>query len=179
MNKITIKGHEFTAITARDSFNRRAQQYGNKIVETLRRIGLTADDIDVPLETVAIKKAPALATWYFQGFRLHYSYNGANRFVDNLYVVLMVISLEADDLINGEKTVDEYIREFAEEKDVAEQRKKARELLGVDDDCIDISLINKRYKILAKECHPDMPNGETEKFKALNRAHKMLMRELK
>lgn len=179
MAKLTIKGHEFNAIPARDSFNRRTLQLSNKIVETLKRIGLRVDDIDIPLEAVAIKKAPASATWYFQGYRLHYSYNGTNRFVDNLYVVFMVISLEVDDLIKEQKTVDEFIREFAEDDDVSDQRKKARELLGVEEDTMDISLINKRYKILAKECHPDMPNGDTEKFKALNRTHKILLRELK
>ncbi|HLC65597.1 MAG TPA: J domain-containing protein [Candidatus Nanoarchaeia archaeon] len=179
MAKLTIKGHEFNAIAARDSFNRRTLQFSNKIVDTLKRIGLTVDDIDIPLESVAIKKAPASATWYFQGYRLHYSYNGTNRFVDNLYVVFMVISLEVDDLIKEQKTTDEFIHEFAEDDDVSDQRKKARELLGVEEDTIDISLINKRYKILAKECHPDMPNGDTEKFKALNRTHKILLRELK
>jgi len=31
---------------------------------------------------------------------------------------------------------------------------------------------------LAKETHPDMPDGDTEKFKMINRAHKILKREL-
>lgn len=179
MTKLKIKGHEFNAIAARDSFNRRTLQFSNKIVDTLKRIGLTADDIDIPLESVAIKKAAASATWYFQGYRLHYSYNGTNRFVDNLYVVFMVISLEVDDLIKEQKTVDEFIHEFAEDDDVADQRKKARELLGVEEDSIDINHINKRYKFLAKECHPDMPNGDTEKFKDLNHSYSILLRELK
>ncbi|MCX9025094.1 MAG: DnaJ domain-containing protein [Candidatus Methanoperedens sp.] len=35
-----------------------------------------------------------------------------------------------------------------------------------------------KYKALAKELHPDMPTGDTEKFKQLNIAHKILKREL-
>ena len=41
-----------------------------------------------------------------------------------------------------------------------------------------MDLINKKYKELAKEHHPDMPGGNTEKFKAINHAHKTLKREL-
>ena len=67
---------------------------------------------------------------------------------------------------------------FSEDKDVQEQRKKARELLGIDEKSLDLDLINKRYRELAKSLHPDMPGGDLEKFKALNRAHKILKREL-
>ena len=38
--------------------------------------------------------------------------------------------------------------------------------------------INKKYKVLAKDAHPDMSNGDTERFKAINHAHKILKREL-
>ena len=43
---------------------------------------------------------------------------------------------------------------------------------------MDMGLINKKYKVLAKEHHPDMPMGSTEKFKEINNAHKTLKREL-
>lgn len=178
MAKIKVKGHEFEAVIARDSFNRRAVQYTNKIIDTLRKIGLTEDDADIPLEAAAMKKAPASATWYFKGHRLHYSYAGSGKFVDNLYVVFRIIELEVNALLKGEKAVNDFIFEFSEDKDVKKQREEARELLGVSIDTVDLELIDKKYKELAKQHHPDTATGDTDKFKAINRAHKILRREL-
>ena len=178
MTKLKIKGHEFNAIIARDSFHRRAVQYRNSIINTLRKLGLTEDDVDIPLEPAANKKAPASVSWYFDGYHLHYSYQTSNKFVDNLYVVLKIIELEVGALLNDEKTVNDFISEFSEDIDIKTQRKEARDTLGVSHDTTDLDLIDKQYKILAKECHPDMPNGDNAKFKAINRAHKILKREL-
>jgi len=178
MTKLKIKGHEFEAVIARDSFHRRAVQYSNKIIETLRKIGLTEDDIDVPVEAAAMKKAPASATWYLEGYHLHYSYGAAGRFVDNLYVVFRVIELEVTALLNKEKTINDFIGEFSEDKDVKKQREEARDVLGLSHDVIDMDIIDKQYKELAKQHHPDMQEGDVDKFKAINRAHKILRREL-
>ena len=178
MTKLKIKGHEFNSIIARDSFHRRAVQNRNKIIDTLRKIGLTEDDVEVKVEPAAMKKAPASATWYFEGYRMHYSYRASGKFVDNLYVVFKVIELEVNALLNETRTVNEFISEFSEDKDVKKQREEARELLGVSHDTIDLGLIDRKYKELAKQFHPDMPTGDVEKFKAINRAHKILRREL-
>lgn len=178
MAKLKIKGHEFDAVIARDSFSRRAVQYANKIIDTLRKIGLTEDDADIPLEAVAMKKAPASATWYFKGHHLHYSYAASGKFVDNLYAVFKVIELEVNMLLNGKRTINDFVLEFSEDKDVKKQRENARKILGVSNDTIDLELIDKKYKELAKQHHPDTPNGDTDKFKAINRAHKILRREL-
>ena len=178
MTKLKIKGHEINAIIAKDSYHRRAVQYRNKIIDTLRKIGLTEDDADVPVEAAAMKKAPASATWYFEGYYLHYSYTSSGKFVDNLNVVLKIIELEVNTLLNKKMTVNEFISEFSEDKDVKKQREKARDALGVGQDTIDLNLIDKKYKELAKQHHPDMPDGDTNKFKAINRAHKILKREL-
>ena len=178
MAKLKIKGHEFDAVIAKDSFNRRTVQYQNKIIDTLRRIGLTEDDVDIPLEAVGMKKAPASATWYFEGYHLHYSCQSSAKFVDNLYVVFKVIELEVDALLSEKRTINEFISEFSEDKDVKKQREEARDLLGISHDAIDLDLIDKKYKELAKKHHPDMPNGDINKFKAINRAHKILRREL-
>ena len=61
MAKIKAKGHEFEAFHVRDSFNRRAIQFRNNIAGTLRKIGLTEDDIDIPLKPAAIKNATLAA----------------------------------------------------------------------------------------------------------------------
>lgn len=178
MAKVNIKGHEFEAVIAKDSFNRRAVQYANKIIGTLRKIGLTEDDIEIPIEAVAMKKAPASATWYFEGYHLHYSYTASGRFVDNLYMVFKVIEHKVNGLLNEGITINDFIAEFSEDKDVKKQREEAREILGLSKDTIDLEIIDKRYKELAKHHHPDMESGDTDKFKAINRAHKILRREL-
>lgn len=178
MATVTVKGYELAVVIVKDSFQRRAVQFANKIAQVLRKLGLTEDDMDIPVETLAIKRAAASASWYFEGYHLHYSYQASGRFVDNLAMVLKVIEVEVEDLLSGKKTVDEFIRDFAEDRDVKEQREEARELLGLPEDCIDVEVIDKRYKELAKKYHPDVAGGDAEKFKAINRAHKILKREL-
>ena len=178
MAKIKAKGHEFEAFRAKDSFNRRAVQFRNNIINTLGKIGLTEDDVDVPMEAAAMKKAPASASWYLDGHHLYYSYVASGKFVENLYAVSKVIELEVDALLKNLKTSQEFISEFSEDKDVEDNRKKAREVLGLEQDTLDLEVINKKYKLLAKEHHPDMPTGSAEKFKEINHAHKTLKREL-
>ena len=173
-----IKGHEFSVVIAKDSSDRRAVQYRNKILFTLKRIGLNEDYVDVPLERVAIKKIQASATWYLDGHKLHFSYQAAGRFVDNLFVISKVLELEIEELLTEKKTLNDFVSAFHEEGDIEKERKEAREILGLDPDMMDIKEIDKQYKKLAKECHPDTPNADTEKFKAINRAHKILKREL-
>jgi hypothetical protein len=178
MTLIKVKGHEIKSITIKDSANRRAIQFKNNILTTLRALGLTEDDVEIELERVAIKRTGASATWYFDGYRMHYSYNRAQKYVENLYIVSKVIEYEVLAVLAEEKTIEEFIRAFSEEDEVEEERAAARELLGVPADCNDLDLINKTYKKLAKTAHPDMESGDTETFKALNRAHKILKREL-
>jgi hypothetical protein len=178
MTTITVKGYEFNAFNVKDSFSRRAIQFRNNILESLKKLGLTEDDIDVPLETLAIKRAPASALWFIEGYRLYFSYSKAEKFVENLYVVSKVIEQEVKSLLDGKKTFEEFVTDFTEDKDIEDQRKKARELLGVSHDSKDLELINKKYKELAKAHHPDMEGGDLEKFKAINKAHKTLKREL-
>ncbi len=175
---IKLKGHEFDAIVIKDSANRRAQKFKNNIISTLHTFGLTEDDISIELERVAIKRVPATASWYLDGRNMEYTYKASLKYVDNLYVISKLLELEVKAVVEGKKTLQEFIREFSEEDDVEEERKAARELIGVHEDSIDLDEINKKYKLLAKNTHPDMPTGTTEKFKELNKAHKTLKREL-
>ena len=180
MTLIKLKGHEINTILIKDSASRRAQRFKNSIIENLRSLGtgLTEDDVEIELERVAIKKVPAFVSWWMDGHQLHYKYEGCSKYVENLYVISKLIELEVAAVISGEKEFSDFIRDFNEDNDVAEARKAARELLGVKEDCLDLDEISKKYKLLAKEAHPDMPNGSTEKFKELNHAHKLLKREL-
>lgn len=178
MVTIKIKGYEITPLIIRDTYDRRAQQYKNNIIETLHKIGLTEDDINIKLESSAYRNAPASASWYIDGHHLYYNYKIAKKYVENLYIVFKVIELEVKALLAEQKTMAEFIADFSEERDVEEKRTEARALLGVEEHINDMALINTKYKDLAKKNHPDMPGGDTEKFKRINNAHKILKREL-
>jgi hypothetical protein len=178
MTTITVKGHTFAAVHIRDSFWRRALHYKNNIISILGKLDLTDDDIIIDIEPVAIKNVPASATWYYDGYRMYYSYKSAQRYVENLYVVYKVIELEVADLLSGKKTFEEFLHDFTEKDDVEHMRKKAREILHIASDVLDLSVIDKKYKELAKKHHPDMSGGDTEMFKKINNAHKILKREL-
>ena len=178
MTLIKIKGYEFNAIAVRDSFSRRAQRFYNNIISTLRSIGISEDDIYLDIEPVAIKRIPASVTWYFEGYRLYFSYNGGTKYVENLYVVSKIIEFEVKQILEGQKTIEQFIFDFSESKEVMQERKDARKLLGIDSDSLDLELVDKKYKELAKKVHPDTPTGDTEQFKMINRAHKILKREL-
>jgi len=178
MVTLNIKGHEIQSIHIKDSFNRRAVQISNNIISLLGTIEVSIDDIDIPMENVAMKKAPASVSWYFDNHNLHYSYSASSKFVENLAIVYKILEIEIKALMEGRKTVEEFVLEFREEHDVAEQRKKARKTLGLEEDTLDLDAIDKAYKALAKEHHPDKENGDVAKFKEINHAHKILKREL-
>ncbi|MCK5661342.1 MAG: DnaJ domain-containing protein [Methanosarcinales archaeon] len=175
---VKIKGHEIGSIVVKGAGNRRAMQFKNNIITALRKIGVSESDIDIPLERMALKKAKASATWYLSGYRMHYSHNLQSKYVENLHVLLKVIEIEANLVISEINTLSDFILKFKEDSDVDDRRKDARELFGCDHDETDFGMIHKKYKVMAKELHPDMPTGDTEKFKALNNAHKILKREL-
>jgi hypothetical protein len=175
---VIIKGHEIETVIFKNAHNRRALQLKNNIVMLLRSIGVNENDIDVPVENVAIKKAKASATWYYCGHRMYYSHNMQSKFVDNLHVLFKVIEIESKLVITEKKTFEDFISEFREDSDIDDKRKEARKFFGVDPDLNDLEIITTKYKAMAKELHPDMPTGDTEKFKQLNIAHKILKREL-
>ncbi|MBT3297487.1 J domain-containing protein [archaeon] len=171
-----IKGHEFPEFKVQGSSSRRAIQFRNDIFANLKKIGVHEDDIMIKMETVAIKKVQAAVSWYFDNQHLFFSYNKFN-FVGNLYVISKVIKFETDALLNNEKTAQQFTADFAEDEDILQERKDARKLLDVTDNCLDLEEINKKYKLLAKKHHPDK-GGDTEDFKIINNAHKLLKREL-
>jgi hypothetical protein len=178
MVMVKIKTHEINTRTIKDSFSRRAVQFKNNIFAALQEIGVDEDDIEVHLEAIAIKRLPASVSWYLDGRHMFFSYGGCTKFVENLYVVQTVIEREVLLLLNEEKTMEQFMDDFHEDHDVVVKREKARELLGLDDDERDLSIINKSYKDLAKEHHPDKETGDVERFKEINNAHKILKREL-
>lgn len=178
MAKIKVRGEEFEISFAKDSFGRRAVQYRNKIIESIRKLGVSEDQVEINLEPLSIKKAEASVSWFFEDKHLFFSFQSMNRFIDNLYVVYAVVDAKIELLLDEKMEINEFFAYFAEEVDIKDARKEARETLGLHEDTKDIEVINKKYKELAKEHHPDTENGDIEKFKAINKAHKVLKREL-
>lgn len=178
MTEVIIRNQTYHITPTRDSFNRRAVQYTNSIIEKFKSIGLTVDDVTVSEERMAIKRAPASVSWWINNSHCHFSYNKMTKYVDNLLVVLRVIERHVNELVAENISIEEFLEIFEETKDIEEQRAKAREFFELDENHIDLDIINKKYKILAKTLHPDMSTGDLEKFKELNRHHKILKREL-
>lgn len=176
MAKLLLKGYEFEDVNVKDSFNRRELAFANNIISTLKRIGVDEEQIDVSHETMPLTKKPAFVSWYHNDRHYYYSYS-EKRFIDNMRVVDKIISLSVRDVLEGKKSYAEFSLDFLEETDVEEKRKEARAYFGLKDN-FTMEDVNKAYKQLAKDLHPDMPDGDGEKFKKLNEAHKILRREL-
>jgi hypothetical protein len=175
---VTIKGHDFVKIMVSDSYNRRSLQYRNRILDDLKRFNLTEDDIDIPMEMVAMRKAQASVTWYMWHQHLFFSYNSSAKFVDNLAMVAQVLEHFLNLLGTGKMSQEKFIELFKEDHDILKQRKNARKVLGMEEESTDFEAMHKNYRRLAKEHHPDMPSGSTEKFKEISNAHDILEKEL-
>jgi len=87
---VSIKTHEINIPKITNAHNRRALKSKNDIITSLRLLGLTADDVEVEIVPIAIKRIQAKASWWIDGYRLYYSYKGGN-FAENLAVVAKVI----------------------------------------------------------------------------------------
>ncbi len=175
---IKVKGYEFKRFNTKLSSYRRAVQIQNSIIKLFRKIGVPDEDIEIPLQKLVIRTAEASIEWWQEGYRLFYKYNLAGSFISNLHVIFKLLELQIAEVEKGDLTLDDFLRGFSEDDDVSEQRLAARKLLGVDEDCMDFTLISKKYKVLAMKYHPDRPDGSLEMFKKINNAHKMLKREL-
>lgn len=175
---VLIKGHEITLPKIENSFGRRATQIENNIVLILRPLGVERRSIDIPMQVIAQRKFPACVSWYFEGRNLKYSYGLMSKFVENLAIIEKILKLEVARLLSKEILVDDFVREFTEDDDLIEQRTEARKTLCVKSDEMNIEIINKNYKLLAKKYHPDMSDGDHECFQRINAAHKLLKKEL-
>lgn len=172
---LTVKGFEIPEYKIQGSSSRRSLMYKNSILASLRKVGVPENDIKLDLITVAIKRKPASVSWYYNDFHLYFSYNLYN-FVGNIHVIAKLLEKYVQAMIDGEKSSEDFVKDFSEDVDVEKKRKEARELLDVGD-TNDMKEIDRKYKQLAKDNHPDK-GGDTKKFQEINRAHKLLKREL-
>lgn len=174
---VKVRGFEIKPKAIRDSHYRRAVQVANEITAQLGKIGVYEDDVDIEIEKVAMKKSPAVVTWYYDGDKGRFSYEGQNNYTENLYIIQEVLKLDIQRLLSDEISPDDFCRSYRDEDDIEEQRKEARELLGVAPDEQDFTIITKKYKALARKHHPDMEGGDHEMFQKINHAHKVLKKE--
>lgn len=175
---VKIKGNEIALPSITNSFERRSVQIQNSIMSTLKQLGVERDNVRMPMEKIAQKKSPASVEWWMIGRNLKYSYSLMPRFIENLYIIDKVLKIEVEKLVSEEITFDQFAREFSEDDDLSDQLKEARKTLGVDEDEKDFELISKKYKDLARQHHPDMPEGDHELFQKVNAAHKLIKKEL-
>lgn len=175
---VLIKGYDFKQITLRDSYNRRALQYKNRFIQYLHKFGLSEDDVEIPIDGNSMRNAPASITLYMLDEHLFFSYNRCSKFAENVAMVVQVVEHFLHCLLEGDISQEEFIALFEEDTDIVEKRKKAREVLGVDEDSTDFEEMHENFKKLSKKYHPDMPDGNTELFKKINVAHKILKKEL-
>ena len=174
---LKVKGYELEEPVFRDSFDRRAVKVQNHIFATLKQLNIERDDAKVSMEKMARKKAKASVAFWFEGRNLKYTYSQMPRFIDNLYVVDQILGRFVYQLLEKEITLDQFHREFTEDKNQDKKLAEARKTLGVDEDEEDLELISSKYKSLAKKHHPDM-GGDHKEFQKINAAHKMMKKEL-
>jgi hypothetical protein len=178
MEVIKVKGHTVNFIPTRASHNRRALQFKNKLINTLTKLGTKKDDVDLEFNGFCGRESKASVTWYFDGHMLYYEVASQKSYVDNLFIIMKIIENEVELVLAEKKPINEFLAEFKEEDDVHDDRKAARDFFEVSHEHRDIEEINKKYKLMARDLHPDMPTGDVEKFKQLNHHHKILKREL-
>ena len=174
---VRIKGKDIPFKKITGSHDRRALQCRNTIYTELHRLGVPEDDIELKTQNFCFRKAPASVTWYMGHDLLYYSYALADNYAENLQIVMKVIAVFVEEVIGERLSLRDFMKEFVEDGDIEEHRRMARETLGLEHHETDFATIDKRYKELARKHHPDM-GGDPEKFKTINRAHKILRREL-
>ncbi len=178
MTKLKVKGNELDVNFTTNSSSRYATLFRNKVIFCLRKIGVNQDYIKLKEEVFPMKKAGAEVHFYLNGYNCYYSYNRQVRYVDNLQVISKLIEVEAEKLVSGKRSFEDFLTDYREDEDLVKKRKEARETLKLHESEINLEVIDKQFKIMARESHPDMETGNTEKFKLINEAHKILRKEL-
>jgi hypothetical protein len=178
MTKIILRGKEYEHAAINGIYGRLAVQYRNNIITSLRKLGVKEDNVKIEIPRMPFKKELASASWYLEGRHLYYSCNRSTSYAGNLHLVLKVIEHHVTEVLSDTMTLNDFYEEFEEDPEVETSRKDARAELGLPEDADDFELITKTYKRMAKDHHPDMANGDEARFKAINKAHKILKREL-
>jgi hypothetical protein len=180
MESFLVKGYSIESKVTKSAYDRKAVLFANTIVEELRKLGIPRDDIEIKTNILGNKNVPALLEFWTQGRYLRFSFSLTKRFIDNLYIISQLVKLEVQDVLEEKKTIQEFLEDFSESsssKKLALELREAKELLGLDEKESNVELINQEYKKLARKHHPDA-GGDVEEFKKINKAHKLIKKEM-
>lgn len=180
MKTLAIKGHEIPLKITKSGTGRKAVQFTNCIVEDLKKLGIIRDNVEIDVQVLGSKRIPATIEFWYKGYYQRFSYSKAGRFIDNLYMIKELITLEVQEVLNGKKSFEDFLYQFQAETSSKEKSKElinARNLLELSKEESDEKVINDAYKVLARKHHPDL-GGDLDKFKEINKAHKLLKKEL-
>jgi hypothetical protein len=180
MSKLSVKGHEIELKITKTGYDRKAVLFVNNIVDELKKLGITRDDIEIKTNILGNKNVPATLEFWADGHYLRFSYSMAKRFIDNLYIIQELIKLEVNEVLLGNMDINEFYHRFTSEetgKEMNNKLKDAKKVLGLDSSETNVDIINKAYKNLARNHHPDL-GGDLEEFKRINKAHKLIKKEM-
>jgi hypothetical protein len=180
MTTYSVKGHEIEGKITKSAYDRKVVLFANNIIDELKKLNINRDDIEIKVNVLGNKNVPAVIEFWAQGHYGRFSYSVTKRFVDNMYIIMELVKLEVAEVLEGKKQMSEFFHTFESEgdrKEISKDIDEAKRTLGVKEDEKDLEVINKAYKKLAREHHPDA-GGDLEEFKKVNKAHKLIKKEM-
>lgn len=180
MTVVKVKGHEIKIISISSAYDRKAVLFANNIIEELKKLNITRDDIEIKTNVLGSKNFPATLEFWSEGHYLRFSCSVGKRFIDNLYVISQLIKLEVEEVLTGKKEFEEFLHTFradSSRKEIGNELKEAKKTLELDEDEKNVDIIDKAYKKLARAHHPDL-GGNLEEFQKINKAHKLIKKEM-
>ncbi len=180
MVKYVLKGHEIECKVTKTGFDRKAVLFANNIISELKKIGIKRDYIEINTNVLGNKNYPATIEFWAEGHYLRFSYSMTKRFIDNLYLISKLIEIEVKDVLEGKKELYDFYNLFVETEDrkgISNELKQAKLTLGLNEDETDTTLITNAYRKIAREHHPDA-GGSIEDFQKVNKAHKLIKKEM-
>lgn len=174
---VKVKGEEIEVPVFVSSLDRQAVKIENRVMATLKRLGICRDDVESNMQRNVRLKVKARVEFWFEGRNLLCSYGKCSKYIENLFVVDFLLDKWVDDLVEERVTLTEFQSEFSHEEDLDKKLKEAREVLGVGEDCEDMVEIGRAYKKLAVKFHPDA-GGTDEEFRRIGDAYQLIRREL-
>jgi len=180
MNTVLVKGHEIPVKITKAGYSRKAVLFANNIIDELKLLGIVRDDVKIETNILGNKNLPATIEFWAQGHYMRFSFSQAKRFIDNLYVIKELIKIEVNLVLTKQKEISEFFHIFSETEDrkkISKNLIEAKKTLGVDEDEKDFDVINKAYRKLARNHHPDA-GGNLDSFQEINKAHKLIKKEM-
>ncbi len=180
MTTYSVKGHEIEGKITKSAYDRKVVLFANNIIEELKKLNITRDDVEIKVNVLGNKNVPAVIEFWSQGHYGRFSYSLTNRFVDNMYIIQELVKLEVAEVLSGKKQMSEFFHTFESEgnrKEISKDLDEAKKTLGLSQNEKDLEVINKAYKNLAKLHHPDA-GGDLDEFKKVNKAHKLIKKEM-